>query len=36
LLIEGAVQHGLPPGYVRYLQNFEVATDERISEQQRS
>jgi gamma-glutamylcyclotransferase len=36
LLIEGAVQHGLPPGYVRYLQNFEVADDERMSEQRRS
>jgi cation transport regulator ChaC len=30
LLIEGAVQHGLPPGYLRYLRNFELAADERL------
>ena len=36
LLIEGAVQHGLPPGYLRYLRNFELAADERLSEPQRS
>ena len=36
LLIEGAVQHGLPPGYLRYLRSFELAADERLSEQQRS
>jgi gamma-glutamylcyclotransferase len=35
LLIEGAVQHGLPPGYLRYLRNFELAADERLSEPQR-
>lgn len=32
LLIEGAVQHGLPPGYLRYLKSFELAADERVSE----
>ena len=32
LLIEGAIQHGLPPGYLRYLRNFELAADERLSE----
>jgi hypothetical protein len=31
LLIEGAVQHGLPSGYLRSLRNFELATDERLS-----
>jgi len=36
LLIEGAVQHGLPPGYLRYLRKFELAADERLSEPQRS
>jgi len=36
LLIEGAVQHGLPPGYLRYLQSFELAADERLPEPQRS
>jgi hypothetical protein len=36
LLIEGAVQHGLPPGYLRYLRSFELAADERLSEPQRS
>jgi len=36
LLIEGAVQHGLPPSYVRYLRSFEVAADERLSKPQRS
>jgi gamma-glutamylcyclotransferase len=36
LLIQGAVQHGLPPGYLRYLRSFELAADERLSEQQRS
>ncbi len=30
LLIEGAVQHGLPPGYLHYLRNFELAADERL------
>jgi len=36
LLIEGAVHHGLPPSYLRYLRNFELAADERRSEPQRS
>ena len=36
LLIEGAVQHGLPPGYLGYLRSFELAADERMSEPQRS
>jgi cation transport regulator ChaC len=36
LLIEGAVQHGLPPGYLRCLRNFELAADERLPEPQRS
>jgi gamma-glutamylcyclotransferase len=36
LLIEGAVQHGLPPEYLRYLRNFELAADERLAEPQRS
>jgi gamma-glutamylcyclotransferase len=31
LLIEGAVQHGLPPSYLRYLRDFELAADERLS-----
>src|SRR6266481_2391539 len=31
LLIEGAVQHGLPSGYLRYLRSFELAADERLS-----
>jgi len=35
LLIEGAVQHALPPGYIRSLRNFELAVDERLSEPQR-
>jgi len=30
LLIEGAVQHGLPDDYLRYLRSFELATDERL------
>ena len=36
LLIEGAAQHGLPPGYLRYLRNFELGADERLSEPHRS
>jgi hypothetical protein len=36
LLIEGAVQHGLPPVYLRYLRSFELAADERLSQPQRS
>jgi gamma-glutamylcyclotransferase len=36
LLIEGAVQHGLPSGYLRYLQNLELAADERLSTPQES
>jgi gamma-glutamylcyclotransferase len=35
LLIEGAIQHGLPPDYLHYLRNFELAVDERLSERQR-
>ena len=35
LLIEGAVQHGLPAGYLRYLRSFELAADERLSQPQR-
>jgi cation transport regulator ChaC len=35
LLIEGAVQHSLPPGYLRYLRSFELAVDERLSKPQR-
>ena len=36
LLIEGAVQHGLPSGYVRYLRDFELAADERLAEPKKS
>ena len=36
LLIEGAVQHRLPPGYLHYLRSFELAADEWLSEPQRS
>jgi|SRR5208283_447515 len=36
LLIEGAVQHGLPPGYLHYLRSFELAEDERLSQPKRS
>jgi gamma-glutamylcyclotransferase len=36
LLIEGAVQHGLPPDYIDYLRGFELALDERLSQSQRS
>jgi cation transport regulator ChaC len=32
LMIEGALQHGLPPGYLRYLRNFKLAVDERLSQ----
>ena len=31
LLIEGAVQHGLPADYIAYLRRFELAVDERLS-----
>jgi cation transport regulator ChaC len=31
LLIEGAMHHGLPPSYLTYLRDFEVAVDERLS-----
>ncbi len=31
LLIEGARQHGLPPGYLDFLQSFELAPDERLA-----
>jgi gamma-glutamylcyclotransferase len=30
LLIEGALQHGLPPDYLRYLRDFDLAADERL------
>jgi hypothetical protein len=30
LLIEGAVQHGLPADYLHYLRSFELAADERL------
>lgn len=36
LLIEGATQYGLPSDYLSYLRSFELAEDERLSEQQRS
>ncbi len=36
LLIEGGVQHGLPPGYLHHLRSFELADDERLSEPRRS
>ena len=36
LLIEGAVQHGLPSDYLRHLENFEMAVDERLSLPERS
>jgi gamma-glutamylcyclotransferase len=36
LLIEGAVQHGLPPDYIDYLRGFELALDERLLQSQRS
>jgi cation transport regulator ChaC len=29
LLLEGARAHGLPPDYIRYLESFELAIDER-------
>jgi gamma-glutamylcyclotransferase len=32
LLIEGAIEHGLPPGYLSYLKTSELAADERLSE----
>jgi cation transport regulator ChaC len=35
LLIEGAVHHGLPSSYIRSLQNFELALDERLPQPQR-
>jgi cation transport regulator ChaC len=35
-LIEGAIQHRLPRGYVDYLQNFGLAVDERLSDPQSS
>ena len=31
LLIEGAIQHGLPADYLVYLRTFELAVDERVS-----
>ena len=36
LMIDGAVKHGLPRDYVRYLRSFELATDERLLEPARS
>ena len=36
LLIEGATQHSLPPDYLNYLRNFELAADDRLSEPPRS
>jgi cation transport regulator ChaC len=36
LLIEGAVEHGLPSDYLHHLRNFELAVDERVSEPERS
>ena len=32
LLIEGAIQHGLPHNYLLYLRSFELAADERAPE----
>jgi hypothetical protein len=32
LLIEGATHHGLPDEYLRYLRDFELAIDERVSQ----
>jgi hypothetical protein len=34
LLVEGAGQHGLPDDYVRFLERFELALDERDPERQ--
>ena len=34
LLIEGAVQHGLPAQYLDYLRRFELAVDERLTKPQ--
>jgi hypothetical protein len=36
LLIEGAVQHGLPHDYLLYLRSFELAADERAPEPRQS
>src|SRR5262245_4855668 len=36
LLLEGAREHGLPPDYVRYLESFELAIDERLQSQEAS
>ena len=36
LLIEGAVQHGLPADYLVYLRRFELAADERAPEPRQS
>ena len=30
LLLKGAADHGLPPEYVRFLESFELAHDERL------
>jgi len=34
LLIEGAIQHRLPPQYLHHLQSFDLATDGRLPEPQ--
>jgi gamma-glutamylcyclotransferase len=36
LLLEGAREHGLPPDYVRLLESFELAVDERVPPPDRS
>jgi cation transport regulator ChaC len=35
LLVDGAREHGLPAEYVRYLESFELAVDERLAEDTR-
>ena len=30
LLLEGAAEQGLPPEYLRFLESFELAHDERV------
>jgi AIG2-like family len=32
LLLEGAREHGLPDEYLRYLENIDLAVDERLAE----
>jgi gamma-glutamylcyclotransferase len=36
LIIDGAVEHGLPSEYLQYLRSFELAFDERVTGRQRS